>query len=50
MQKKLVYDHNERRIWCSDGETEVEAFEGLVGRLSAANGRLKRRETEPAEA
>lgn len=41
--KKLVYDHNERRIWCSDYETEVEAFdafEGLVSRLSAANGRL----------
>lgn len=51
--KKLVYDNNERRIWCSDCETEVEAFdalEGLVSRLSAANGRLKTRETALAEA
>lgn len=51
--KKLVYDNNERRIWCSDCETEVEAFdafEGLVSRLGAANGRLKSRETALAEA
>ena len=51
--KKLVYDHNERRIWCSDCETEVEAFdafEGLVSKLSAANGRLKSREAALAEA
>ncbi|RMR14590.1 hypothetical protein ALP90_101626 [Pseudomonas amygdali pv. ulmi] len=51
--KKLVYDNSERRIWCSDCETEVEAFdafEGLVSRLSAANGRLKHRETQLAEA
>lgn len=51
--QKLVYDNNERRIWCSDCETEVEAFdafEGLVSRLSAANGRLKSRETALAQA
>lgn len=51
--QKLVYDHHERRIWCSDCETEVEAFdafEGLVSMFSAAAGRIKRRETELAEA
>lgn len=51
--QKLVYDHNERRIWCSDCETEVEAFdafESLVSMFSAAADRIKRRQTELAEA
>lgn len=51
--KKLVYDHNERRIWCSDCESEVEAFdafEGLVARLHGANAQLRRRSEELAEA
>jgi hypothetical protein len=51
--KKMVYDDKERRIWCSDCETEVEAydaFEKLVGMFSAAASRIKRRETELAEA
>lgn len=51
--KQLVYDHNERRIWCSDCETEVEAFDaflGLVERLSAANADLRRRSDALAQA
>ena len=50
---KLVYDHNERRIWCSDCEADIEAFdafENLVSRFSAAAGKLKSRETSLAEA
>lgn len=51
--KQLVYDHNERRIWCSDCESEVEAFDaflGLVERLNAANADLRRRSDALAEA
>ena len=51
--KKLVYDDKERRIWCSDCETQVEpfdAFVGLVEVFSAGNNSLKRRSRELAEA
>ncbi|UYO50310.1 hypothetical protein KQX64_06970 [Rhodopseudomonas palustris] len=28
--RRLVYDRNERRIWCKDCECDVEAFDALV--------------------
>lgn len=47
---RLVYDTEERRIWCSDCETDVEpfdAFVNLVDRHSAIEERIKRyREVE----
>lgn len=51
--KQLVYDQGERRIWCSDCESEVEAFDaflGLVERLNAANADLRRRSDALSEA
>ncbi|UQS92474.1 hypothetical protein M5C90_15575 [Pseudomonas chlororaphis subsp. piscium] len=51
--RKLVYDDKERRIWCSDCKTEVEAFDAfvnLVEKFSAAAGRINRRAAELAEA
>lgn len=51
--RKMVYDDKERRIWCSDCETEVEAFDAfiqLVEKFSAASGRINRRAAELAEA
>lgn len=29
--KNLVYDNQERRIWCSDCENEVEPFDAFMG-------------------
>lgn len=43
----MVYDNRERRVWCSDCESEVEpfdAFMGLVERMDDHIKRLKRRE------
>lgn len=51
--RKMVYDEKERRIWCSDCESEVEGFDAflfLVEMFGGAQGKLKRRETELAEA
>lgn len=51
--KQLVYDETERRIWCSDCETEVEPFEAflqLVGVFSSAKSKIDRRMQELAEA
>ncbi|MBF6615544.1 MAG: hypothetical protein ITG07_02340 [Candidimonas sp.] len=51
--KKLVYDDKERRIWCSDCETEVEpfdAFTGLVQRMDAHLKKLQHREQAVKEA
>ncbi|SOP98516.1 hypothetical protein [Pseudomonas syringae] len=51
--KKLVYDHSERRVWCSDCEAEVEAFDaflGLVEVFSAGMNNLARRRSELDEA
>ncbi|MDH4566134.1 hypothetical protein E8E95_05535 [Pseudomonas sp. BN414] len=51
--KKLVYDDKERRIWCSDCESEVEAFDAFVGLcevFSAGVSDLNRRRRELAEA
>jgi Zn finger protein HypA/HybF involved in hydrogenase expression len=49
----LVYDETERRIWCSDCETEVEPFDAfmqLVGVFSSAKSKIDRRMQELAEA
>jgi len=51
--RKMVYDDKERRVWCSDCETGVEAFDAflhLVEKFSAAAGRINRRAAELAEA
>lgn len=51
--KNLVYDDKERRIWCSDCETEVEPFDAfmqLVGVFSSAKSKIDRRMQELAEA
>ena len=50
---RLVYDAGERRVWCQDCETEVEAFDAfvqVVGHFSAAQGKIERRRQELAEA
>ncbi len=51
--KQLVYDGTERRVWCSDCESEVEPFDAfmqVVGVFSAAQVRINRRAKELAEA
>ncbi|WP_426113463.1 hypothetical protein [Pseudomonas sp. DSP3-2-2] len=51
--KKLVYDEKERRVWCSDCEAEIEAFDaftGLVEVFSAGMTQIKRRGSQLAEA
>lgn len=50
---RLVYDENERRAWCKDCETDIEAFDAflmLVERFDAHHKRLLARETAVAEA
>lgn len=51
--RQLHYDANERRIWCADCETNVEAFDAfklIVEYFSEAESRLSRRQQEIAEA
>ncbi|MCU1736345.1 MULTISPECIES: hypothetical protein [unclassified Pseudomonas] len=51
--KRLVYDDKERRVWCSDCEAEVEAFDAFIGIVevfSAGMSSLKRRRSELDEA
>ncbi|MGB5955437.1 hypothetical protein [Pseudomonas sp.] len=51
--RNLTYDEKERRVWCRDCETQVEAFDafvGLVEMFSGAQERIKRRQAELAEA
>lgn len=51
--RKLVYDEKERRIWCSDCESEVESFDAfinLVEKYSGAVDRINRRSADLAEA
>jgi hypothetical protein len=51
--KKMVYDDKERRVWCSDCEAEVEAFDAFIGIVevfSAGMNSLKRRRSELDEA
>lgn len=50
---QLVYDRHERRVWCKECETDIEAFDAfelLVGNFSAASDRLERREERVREA
>lgn len=52
---KLVYDGNERRIWCKDCEQDIEPFDGfkiVAEQCSAFKASLERREraVETAEA
>lgn len=47
--KKLVYDKNERRIWCKDCERDIEAFdafEAVASQWFRANEAIKRRIAE----
>lgn len=49
----MVYDNNERRVWCKDCESEVEpfdAFKAVCENIDGATKRLKRREQEVKEA
>ena len=51
--RQLVYDDNERRIWCQDCETEVEAFDAflqLCGVFQKAKSDIDRRRQKLAEA
>ncbi|HCT5099234.1 TPA: hypothetical protein OTZ31_006674, partial [Pseudomonas aeruginosa] len=52
--RKMVYDEKERRIWCSDCETEVEPFDAFMHLVQVFDGGLKdlnrrRRELHEAE-
>lgn len=49
----LVYDNKERRVWCSDCESEVEPFDALMNiieRLDRAAKLLNRRHREVLDA
>ena len=51
--KQLVYDDKERRVWCSDCESEIEpfdAFVGVVAVFSAGMSQLKQRRSKLDEA
>lgn len=51
--RQMMYDQNERRIWCRDCEREIEPFDGfriLVEQYDKAHHSLKRRETQVLEA
>lgn len=51
--RHMVYDNKERRIWCSDCETEVEPFDAFMLLAEQMDGhikRLQRREQEVSEA
>lgn len=51
--RQMVYDEKERRVWCSDCESEVEAFDAflyLVERYSGAVSRINRRAADLAQA
>jgi hypothetical protein len=48
-----VYDDKERRIWCSDCESEIEAFDAYMRLVEMMDGHiknLKRREQQVKEA
>ena len=51
--RQLIYDNQERRIWCEDCQTTVEPFDafiGLVERFYVAEENIKRRQKAVAEA
>lgn len=39
---RLVYDQDERRVWCQDCEQEVEPFDAFVGLVSHFDGATKK--------
>ncbi|MDW5376795.1 hypothetical protein R6258_07660 [Halomonas sp. HP20-15] len=50
--RHMVYDQKERRVWCEDCESEVEAFDALMLIAEQMDGhikRLQRREREVSE-
>lgn len=51
--RKLVYDQQERRIWCQDCERDVEHFDAfriIVEQFAAAAANVKERQEKIAEA
>lgn len=51
--RNMVYDDRERRIWCNDCESEVEAFDAfkrLCEAWSGATSKLQRRQRAVEEA
>ena len=42
----MVYDQNERRVWCKDCEKDVDAFDAFVGLVEHYSGALKRLERD----
>ena len=50
---QLVYDDNERRVWCQDCEQEIEPFDAFLnvcGVFQGAKANIDRRRRELAEA
>ncbi|WP_182422040.1 hypothetical protein [Aureimonas sp. ME7] len=52
---RMVYDQNERRIWCKDCERDVDPFDAFVGLIEYYSGALKtlerdRKQVEEAKA
>lgn len=39
--RALVYDDQERRVWCSDCEAEVEPFDAFKGLVERMDGHIK---------
>lgn len=51
--RAMVYDPRERRVWCSDCETDVDAFDAftiLVEHFSSAQSNIDRQRREVGEA
>lgn len=51
--RQIHYDRTERRVWCADCETNIEAFDAfqlIVERFSEANQKIKKRTDELAQA
>lgn len=38
---RMVYDDKERRVWCSDCESEVEPFDAFKGLVERMDGHIK---------
>lgn len=39
--RRMVYDDNERRIWCSECESEVESFDAFLGIAKRMDAHIK---------
>ena len=46
---RLVYDQNERRVWCKDCEKDVNAFDAFVRLVESYSGALSRLEREQTQ-